>query len=93
MTGGGGVNKIWRGGGGITKKYGWGGHEKNKMCGGGVRGKNKMYGGGVREKIKMCGGASGIFSSPSPPPEDFKWNSPDIQDSTITQNETPRFYK
>ncbi len=24
----------------------------------------------------MCGGASGIFSSP-PPPEDFKWNSPE----------------
>ncbi len=33
----------------------------------------------------MCGGASGIFSSPSPP-EDFKWNSPQLHQRIIISN-------
>ncbi len=51
--------------------------------GDGLETQNKNVRGGFREN-KMCGGASGIFSSPSPP-EDFKWNSPNMCELWMTR--------
>ena len=59
----GGVNKIWRGGG-VTKKYDWGVREKNNVWG--VSANKKNVWGGVRDFFL------------SVPPEDFKWNSPNL---------------
>ncbi len=45
-----------------------------------------------KQKIKVCGGgAPGIFSSPSPP-EDFKWNSPQLWCTHVGQEEPKLVY-
>ena len=52
--------------------------------GGGVSEKNKICGGASAKEIKCGGGRSVKFSSPPPPPEDFKWNSPIMYEFVIS---------